>query len=61
MINHNEVVELVRDYFPQAEKEVLDKIVLCVVREAEIMIYSLIRQIIAQEKGKLYRNGDDLS
>jgi hypothetical protein len=56
MLNRNDVANVVRAYLPQAEKEVIDKIVEDVIQDAENIIHSLIRQTIFQERDKQSRN-----
>ena len=55
MVDTKAVARVVKSYLPQAEQEVVDRIISDVRQDAENIIHSLIRQAVAQEKDKLYR------
>ena len=55
MIDKDKVVELVKSQLPQADDEIIQNITNDVVRDAEAVIRSMIRQAVAQEREHLYR------
>jgi hypothetical protein len=50
MIARDKVAEMVRSQLTQATEEVINRLTDDIVRDAEHKLYSLIRQVVAQER-----------
>jgi hypothetical protein len=55
MISKDEVGQIVRAYLPRAEAAVIERIVDDIVQVAEVIIHSMVRKAVAQERDKLYQ------
>ena len=55
MIEKDKVSELVKTHLPQAEDEIIQRITCDVIRDADAVIRSMVRQAVAQERENLYR------
>jgi hypothetical protein len=54
MINKDKVKEVIKSYLPQEENETIENIAHDLVRNVEIIINSMIRQAVSQEKENLF-------
>lgn len=58
MINKKKLYELVKSYLPQTEPAIIDDIANNVIRDAESIIYSMVRQAVNQERENLYKKNN---
>jgi len=54
MIEKNKLKDLVKSYLPQTKDATVDNISDDIIRDAESIIHSMVRQAIAQERENLY-------
>jgi len=59
MIEKEKIQELIKSQLPQAKNETIESIGHDIIRDAESVIYSMIRQAVSQERENLYRKNKD--
>jgi len=55
MIERDKLRDLVKSYLPQVDNDVIEHISDDVIRDTEAVIYSMVRQAVAQERENLYK------
>jgi len=58
MIEERKIKEIIKSHLPYSEDEIVENIAKDVIGDAEVIIYSMIRQTVSQEKLKLFRNNE---
>lgn len=55
MINQKNIIKIVKAYLPKTEQETVERIATDIVKDAEIMIFSMIKRAVFEENDKTYR------
>lgn len=55
MIQRDKIKEVIKSYLPQAENDTVENIAHDIIRDAEAIVHSMIRQAVSQERENLYR------